>query len=99
MDPSVKKIINNSAFIANLAPLIEGPEASALAAAARAYKNILHDLEISTDVVNFDGCEQAQKLVEWWIAGGIGDADLMNKWSAEIRAAVRELAAGKLPTG
>lgn len=99
MDPSVKKIINNSAFIANLAPLIDTPEAAALATAARTYSNILRDLGIDIDTEGFEGCDQAQALVRWITTAEKADADQMNKWTADIWSAIADLAAEKLPTG
>jgi hypothetical protein len=98
MDPSVKKIINNGPFIANLAPFISGPEAAALAAAARTHAAILSGLGIKPPLEGFDGCDQAQLLLKWIADGGdAGDADKMNEWTAEIWAAIRELANGNLP--
>jgi len=84
-----------------LAPLLEGPEASALAAAARTYANILRDLGITVDTEGFDGCEQAKLLVHW-ITGESGptpDAGArMNEWTADIWSAIADLAAGQLPS-
>lgn len=76
--------------------MIDGKDAADLAAAALAYRNILSGLEIKVSSEGFDGCEQAQLLVKWWRDGN-PDADLMRKWTAEIRAAISDLADGKLP--
>lgn len=98
-DPSVKKIINNGNLIAHLAPLLEGPEAAALARAARTYRSILIDFHVDVDTSEFDGCEQAQQITKWITTGLTVDAaDLMAEWTAEIWSAIREINAGKLPT-
>jgi len=96
MDPSIKKIINNGGFIAELAKLIDGPDAAELAKTADAYRNILSWLGITASLDGFKGCEQAQLLIRW-IGDGTEDVNLMRKWTAEIRAAINDLAHGKLP--
>lgn len=98
MDPTVKKILNNSGFIAHLAPLLDGPEASALAASARAYRAILRDLEITIDTEGFDGCAEAQQLVKWCRGIEEPNPDEMNEWTASIWSAIADLADGNLPT-
>ena len=100
MDASIKKIINNSVFIAELAPLIEGEEAADLAEAAIAYQGILHGLGIKPSLADFDGCEQAQLLVQWWRRGMVSanSAQLMREWTIAIQSAIDDLAHGKLPT-
>jgi len=102
LDPSVKKILNNGGFIAALAPLIEGPEASALAVAAKAYAEIVSWMGIVPDLDGFKGCEQGKLLAQWLRNPPQGDevvgrADLMNKWTADIWSAIDDLAAGKMP--
>lgn len=99
---SVKKIINNGAFIANLAPLLPGPEAAALATAARTHANILRDLGITVPTDDFGGCEQAQLLIGWITkkldgADSAGAAEQMAQWTADIWHAISELASGDLP--
>lgn len=96
MDDNVKKIINNGFFIAELAPLIEGPDAAALAGTARAYSAILDKFGIKVPRDGFAGCEQAQLLVEWIRIGG-ADTALMREWTAAILGAIDELAHGQMP--
>lgn len=102
MDSASKKAINNAGFIATLAPLIEGPEASALATAAGAYRDILKWLGIRPNLDGFDGCKQGALLAIWCREPAKGDeavgrADLMNEWTAQIWFAIDDLASGKLP--
>lgn len=91
----VKKIINNGVFIANLAPLIDGPEAAMLAKTAQAHAAIIDGLHIDVDTDDFKGCEQAQLLVKW-IGDGRPDTALMKEWTVEIRSAIDDLAHGKV---
>lgn len=97
MDSASKKAINNAGFIANLAPMIEGPEAAVLTAAAQAYRGILTWLDIKPCLDGFDGCDQGQSLIAWIKAGGTGDADLMKTWTANILDAIENLANGNVP--
>lgn len=92
---SVKKIINNYVFIANLAPLLDGPEADALATASRVFAKILDGFGIKPSTDGFEGCEQAQLLIKWCFHGEKADPQLMKKWTAEIVAAISDLADGK----
>src|SRR5437899_1229888 len=94
--PACKKVINNYVFIANLAPLIDGPEAAALATAARAFGAIAVTLGIKVDTEGFTGCEQGRLLLGWIRSSESPDADLMNAWTAEIWDVVADLAAGKM---
>jgi len=93
---SVKKIINNGVFIAALAPLIKGIEASDLATAARVFANILAGLGIKPSLEGFEGCEQAQLLITW-IKTGNADAAKMREWTATIWATIDDFAHGKIP--
>lgn len=106
-DAACIKHILNSGFMATLAPLVAGPEASALAEAARVHSDMLATLGYAAapdKLATFDGCEQAKLLVQWIReevipGGGLTDrAEKMNKWTAELWKQIADLAAGKLPS-
>jgi len=92
----VKKIINNGAFIATLAPLLDGPEAAALSKAAIAYRDMLHWFKIEPETARFKGCDQAMLLVGWCFRGEKADPKLMAQWTEEIVSAIDELAHGNV---
>lgn len=100
IDLSVKKILNNAGLVAELAPLIDGPDAARLAKVAIAYRNILSWFGItaaSCDLDGFDGCEQGKLLVSW-LRGKKPDAALMRQWTGEILSAIDDIAHGNPPT-
>lgn len=102
-DAACRKIIINTGFMATLAPMIEGPEAAALAAAARTHRDMLaalgYGLTHPDESRDFGGCEQAQLLVAWIADPSKADADTMNAWTAELWSQIAGLAAGKHPAG
>lgn len=105
-DAACIKHILNSSFMATLAPMVDGPEASALATAAQIHSDMLAALGYTVtpeQARDFGGCEQAQHLVRWIRedvipgAGLTNRAEKMNKWTAELWKQIVDLAAGKLP--
>lgn len=103
MDDSVKKLLNNAIFIAELAALMPGEVAANLAKTALAYRNILAGLGVKmspdhlTEFSEAGGCEQAQKLIRWYQGKEKSDPMLMLAWTSEILDAIDDLAHGKLP--
>jgi hypothetical protein len=92
-----KKVINNSGFIANLAPLVGGTAAEELAKVAGIYREILSSLGIKPELENFEGCDQAQLLVKWIRGEQKPNTELIRQWTAEIWDAIDDLAHGKMP--
>lgn len=111
MDPSVKKIINNAAFIASLAPELaivtaDGRmrvAAQTLGRVAAIYAKMLISYKPTVIEEEWEGCEQAQLLIKWIaaepnsIAPVSNKVVLMDEWTSEIWSAITNLADGKLP--
>lgn len=103
-DAACMKLIINTRLIAALAPAliarctehVSREAAFRLHSAASIHVGMIAALDFAASSDGFAGCEQAQTIVRW-ITNDAVEADLMDKWTAEIWSAIADLVAWKLP--